>query len=159
MHDEVLRAADALVAAFGEGRLDDYFAAFAPDATFVFHTTSERLTSTADYRALWDRWVAEDDFRVVSCASTDRLVQLLGDTAVFTHLVETTVSTTAGAETTHERETIVFRRQTRGHWLAVHEHLSAAPGTTAATTAGTATTTATATATTTATATITETER
>ncbi|MBI0376369.1 nuclear transport factor 2 family protein [Streptomyces albiflaviniger] len=155
MHDEVLRAADALVAAFGEGRLDDYFAAFAPDATFVFHTTSERLGSTADYRALWDRWVAEDDFRVLSCVSTDRLVQLLGDSAVFTHLVETTVSTTAGVETSHERETIVFRRQPHGHWLAVHEHLSAAPGTTTAT--DTAATTAT--ATTTPTATITETER
>ncbi|WP_223863586.1 nuclear transport factor 2 family protein [Streptomyces sp. 5-10] len=153
MNDEVLRAADALVAAFGEGRLDDYFAAFAPDATFVFHTTPERLTSTADYRALWDRWVAEDDFRVLSCASTDRLVQLLGDTAVFTHRVETTVSTTAGAETTHERETIVFRRQPHGHWLAVHEHLSAAPGTTTATATATPTTTAT------ATPTITETER
>ncbi|MBU3865657.1 nuclear transport factor 2 family protein [Streptomyces sp. 4503] len=129
MNDEVLQAADAVVAAFGEGRLDDYFAAFAPDATFVFHTTSERLNSTAEYRALWDRWVAEDGFRVLACVSTDRLVQLLGETAVFTHLVKTTVSTTAGEETTHERETIVFRRQTPGHWLAVHEHLSAAPGT------------------------------
>ncbi|WP_326654590.1 hypothetical protein [Streptomyces sp. NBC_01750] len=37
MTDEVLKAADTLVSAFGEGRLDDYFAAFAPDATFVFH--------------------------------------------------------------------------------------------------------------------------
>lgn len=128
MNDEVLKAADALVSAFGEGRLDDYFAAFAPDATFVFHTTPERLTSTADYRALWDRWVAEDDFRVLACTSTGRLVQLLGDTAVFSHQVETTVSTTAGQETLHERETIVFQRQDSGRWLAVHEHLSAAAG-------------------------------
>ncbi|MER5753230.1 nuclear transport factor 2 family protein [Streptomyces sp. NPDC002088] len=128
MNDEVLKAADALVSAFGEGRLDDYFAAFAPDATFVFHTTPERLTSTADYRALWDRWVAEDDFRVLACTSTGQLVQLLGDTAVFSHQVETTVSTTAGQETLHERETIVFQRQDSGRWLAVHEHLSAAAG-------------------------------
>ncbi|MFF4835015.1 YybH family protein [Streptomyces sp. NPDC001315] len=126
MNDEVLKAADALVSAFGEGRLDDYFAAFAPDATFVFHTTPERLTSTADYRALWDRWVAEDDFRVLACTSTGQLVQSLGDTAVFSHQVETTVSTTAGQETLHERETIVFQRQDSGRWLAVHEHLSAA---------------------------------
>ncbi|QKV90639.1 nuclear transport factor 2 family protein [Streptomyces sp. NA02950] len=126
MNDEVLKAADALVSAFGEGRLDDYFAMFAPDATFVFHTTPERLTSTADYRALWDRWVTEDDFRVLACTSTDQLIQLLGETAVFSHRVETTVSTTAGEETLHERETIVFRRRDSGRWLAVHEHLSAA---------------------------------
>ncbi|MET7764055.1 nuclear transport factor 2 family protein [Streptomyces sp. NPDC005336] len=128
MNDEVLKAADALVSAFGEGRLDDYFAAFAPDATFVFYAIPERLTSTADYRALWNRWVAEDDFRVLACTSTDRLVQHLGDTAVFSHQVETTVATTAGEETLHERETIVFRRQDSGRWLAVHEHLSAAAG-------------------------------
>ena len=127
MTDEVLKAADALVSAFGEGRLDDYFGAFAPDATFVFHTTPERVPSTADYRALWNRWVTEDGFRVVRCTSTDQLVQLLGDTAVFSHRVETTIATTAGEETLHERETIVFARQDHGRWLAVHEHLSPAP--------------------------------
>ncbi|MGW0558788.1 YybH family protein [Streptomyces sp. NPDC002926] len=128
MTDEVLKAADALVSAFGEGRLDDYFAAFAHDATFVFHTTPERLTSTADYRTLWNSWVDEDGFRVLACTSTGRLVQLLGETAVFSHEVKTTVSTTAGEETLRERETIVFRRQESGRWLAVHEHLSPAAG-------------------------------
>lgn len=128
MTDEVLTAAGDLVSAFGEGRLDDYFAAFAPDATFVFHTTPERLTSTADYRALWNRWVTEDGFRVLACASTGRRVQLLGEAAVFSHDVETTISTTAGEETLRERETIVFHRQESGRWLAVHEHLSAAAG-------------------------------
>ncbi|GAA2431623.1 hypothetical protein [Streptomyces macrosporus] len=48
MTDEVLGAADALVSALGEGRLDDHCAAFAPDATFVFPATPERLASTAD---------------------------------------------------------------------------------------------------------------
>ncbi|MFE2582479.1 YybH family protein [Streptomyces sp. NPDC059378] len=129
MTDEVLEAADALVAAFAEGRLDDYFGAFAPDATFVFHTTPLRLSSTAEYRALWDRWVAEDDFRVLSCVSTGRLVQLLGeDTAVFSHDVATVVRSTAGEEGLAERETIVFHRAPSGRWLAVHEHLSPAPG-------------------------------
>ncbi|MEW2083608.1 nuclear transport factor 2 family protein [Streptomyces sp. NPDC005283] len=128
MTDEVLKAADALVSAFGEGRLDDYFAAFAPDATFVFHTTAERLTSTADYRTLWNSWVDEDCFRVLACTSTGRLVQLLGETAVFSHEVKTTVSTTVGEETLRERETIVFRHQESGRWLAVHEHLSPAAG-------------------------------
>ncbi|MGW6353698.1 YybH family protein [Streptomyces sp. NPDC055092] len=127
MTDEVLKAADALVSAFGEGRLDDYFDAFTPDATFVFHTTSERVASTADYRALWNSWVAEDGFRIVRCTSADQLVQPFGDTAVFSHRVETTVASTAGEETLHERETIVFARQDSGRWLAVHEHLSPAP--------------------------------
>ncbi len=125
MTDEVLQAADALVAAFAEGRLDDYFAAFAPDATFVFHTTPGRIESTAEYRQLWTQWVKEDDFHVLACTSTDRLVQLLGDTAVFTHHVQTDISTNTGTATLSERETIVFHNH-NGHWQAVHEHLSLA---------------------------------
>ncbi|MEY2247965.1 nuclear transport factor 2 family protein [Streptomyces sp. BF23-18] len=121
---DVRDAADALVAAFAEGRLDDYFGAFAPDATFVFHTTPERLGSTAEYRALWQRWVEQDGFRVLGCTSSARLVQPFGDTAVFSHDVETRVATHAGEETVHERETIVFARSADGVWLAVHEHLS-----------------------------------
>jgi ketosteroid isomerase-like protein len=121
---EVRSAADALVAAFAEGRLDDYFGAFAPDATFVFHTTPQRLGSTAEYRALWQQWVEEDGFRVLGCTSSAQLVQPFGDTAVFSHDVETRVATNAGEETVHERETIVFARSADGTWLAVHEHLS-----------------------------------
>ncbi|MGA5703777.1 YybH family protein [Peterkaempfera bronchialis] len=123
----VRQAADALVAAFAANRVDDYFAAFAPDATFVFHTTARRLASTAEYRALWQTWVEQDDFRVLACASTSPLVQLLGDTAVFSHRVETRIGTRAGEETVHERETIVFHRTADNRWLAVHEHLSPAP--------------------------------
>ncbi|MGC4982561.1 YybH family protein [Streptomyces sp. DT193] len=126
---EVRAAADALVAAFAEGRLDDYFGAFAPDATFVFHTTPQRLGSTAEYRALWQRWVEQDGFRVLGCTSSAQLVQPFGDTAVFSHDVETRVATNAGEETVHERETIVFACSADGAWLAVHEHLS--PRTTA----------------------------
>ncbi|WP_328444632.1 nuclear transport factor 2 family protein [Streptomyces sp. NBC_00386] len=126
---EVRAAADALVAAFAEGRLDDYFGAFAPDATFVFHTTPGRLGSTAEYRALWQRWVEQDGFRVLGCTSSAQLVQPFGDTAVFSHDVETRVANNAGEETVHERETIVFARSADGAWLAVHEHLS--PRTTA----------------------------
>lgn len=126
---EVRAAADALVAAFAEGRLDDYFGAFAPDATFVFHTTPQRLGSTAEYRALWQRWVEQDGFRVLGCTSSAQLVQPFGDTAVFSHDVETRVATDADEETVHERETIVFARSADGAWLAVHEHLS--PRTTA----------------------------
>jgi ketosteroid isomerase-like protein len=127
MADDVLAAAAQLVAAFAEGRVDDYFACFADDATFVFHTTPERLESRAAYRALWARWEAEDGFRVLSCTSSNQLVTPLGDdAAVFVHDVATRVATTAGEEDLRERETIVFARR-QGRWLAVHEHLSPAP--------------------------------
>lgn len=127
MDDEVSRAIAALVAAFGEGRSDDYFGCFAPDATFVFHTTPERLMSVAEYRALWDRWVEEDGFRVVSCRAWDTHVQPFGDIAVVTHVLESRISTTGGEETVRERETIVMARGADGRWLGVHEHLSAQP--------------------------------
>ena len=130
MTDDVLKAADKLVAAFSDGRLDDYFDAFAPDATFVFHTAANRIESVAEYRRVWSRWVTDDAFQVLKCLSSDKLVQSWGDTAVFTHSVETDIRTHAGTETLHERETIVFRRERDGRWLAVHEHLSpAAPAT------------------------------
>jgi ketosteroid isomerase-like protein len=122
----VAAAAERLVAAFGAGRVEEYFACFAPDATFVFYTTPDRLQSRESYRALWRRWEAEDGFRVVSCESSNPLIALLGDdAAVFVHDVATLVATSAGEESLAERETIVFARRD-GTWLAVHEHLSSA---------------------------------
>lgn len=123
---QVLEAADRLVAAFGEGRVDDYFACFHPQATFVFYTADRRLESTAEWRELWDRTAREEEFRVLACSSRERRVQALGETAVFTHDVETRISSRSGEETLHERETIVFARQRDKGWLAVHEHLSPA---------------------------------
>jgi uncharacterized protein (TIGR02246 family) len=125
--DEVLRAAAALVDAFGRNDLAAYFACFRPDATFLFHTADRLLTSTEEYRQLWDRWAREDGFRVLECATTDTHVQVLGDVAVLTHSVRTTVSTSAGQEVLRERETIVFSREADGRWLGAHEHLSSAP--------------------------------
>jgi ketosteroid isomerase-like protein len=125
---DVRAAADGLVAAFAAGRVDDYFACFHPDATFVFHTAPDRLDSAAEYRALWERWARDDGFQVLACASTGARVQLVGDgAAVLTHDVATRVRTTAGEEDLRERETIVFALRD-GRWLAVHEHLSPAPG-------------------------------
>jgi len=123
----VLAAADALIAAFAAGRVDDYFDSFAPDASFVFHTTPKRLESTEEYRALWRRWEREDAFRVLDCASINRRLDVVGEAAVFTHDVETRVSTQAGVETLLERETIIFARAPDGRWRAVHEHLSPRP--------------------------------
>jgi uncharacterized protein (TIGR02246 family) len=126
--DDVRRAAERLVSAFGSNDLDAYFGCFADDATFLFHTTDRLLGSTEEYRREWARWVAEDDFRVVDCRTTDTVVRVLGEVAVLTHRVRTTVATTEGEAVLTERETIVFARQPDGRWLAVHEHLSPAPG-------------------------------
>ncbi len=126
--EEVLATAARLVAAFGDHDTTAYFAAFAPEATFCFHTTDAPLRSRAEYEALWARWEQEDGFRVVSCSSTDPFVDVLGDAAVFTHRVATTVRTHEGEESLDERETIVFARRPSG-WVAVHEHLSPTPAT------------------------------
>ena len=123
---EVRSAAEALVAAFGHGDLDAYFGSFADDATFLFHTTDRRLTSTEEYRREWAQWVAEDGFAVLDCLSEDRLIQVFGDAAVLTHRVRTTVSTNEGESVLRERETIVFAKRD-GRWVAVHEHLSPDP--------------------------------
>lgn len=127
---EVLRAAAALVEAFGAHDTAAYFAGFDPDASFVFYTHEQPLGSRAAYERVWASWEQEAGFRVVSCGSSDQHVQLLGDrgdVAVFTHLVHTVVRTNDGEESLDERETIVFQRGTDGRWLAVHEHLSPAP--------------------------------
>lgn len=121
----VLAAADALVEAFARHDRDAYFAAFSPEATFVFHNLDHRLENRAAYEAEWALWETRDGFRVLGCRSSDRRVQLLGDVAVFTHAVETDVSFGGEAATNAERETIVFSRDAEGRWVAVHEHLSA----------------------------------
>jgi ketosteroid isomerase-like protein len=124
---EVLAAADAIVAAFGRHDTKAYFALFPPEATFVFHNTRQRLNSRAEYEAEWARWEKDDGFRVLSCRSTNRKVQIFGDMAVFSHSVRTELSTKQGDSTVLERETIVFDR--RGDkWVAVHEHVSPDPG-------------------------------
>lgn len=123
--DEVLAAADAIVAAFAATDGERYFAAFAPEATFVFHTEPDRLGDRAAYERLWAGWV-ESGWRVLSCDSTNRLVQAFPGGAVFTHDVETAVATGDGDDRYRERETIVFRTDGDG-LVAIHEHLSPAP--------------------------------
>ena len=123
---EVTAAAAAIVDAFGRHDPVKYFSHFAPDATFVFHTTLKRLNTRAEYEAEWATWEKEDGFRVRSCKSSDQGVQILGDVAVFTHSVQTKLSTHQGPSTVQERETIVFHRR-GGKWVAVHEHLSPLP--------------------------------
>ena len=66
---EVAAAAAAIVDAFGRHDPKKYFSLFAPDATFVFHTTPKRLNARAEYEAEWAMWEKEDGFRVRSCKS------------------------------------------------------------------------------------------
>ena len=54
--DEVLAAARHLVQAFGQHDTAAYFGCFAPDATFIFHTTAARLASRDEYERLWRQW-------------------------------------------------------------------------------------------------------
>ncbi len=124
----VFAAADSLIAAFGHHDVEQYFAAFSPDASFMFYTYPERLESVQEYRDVWRQWERESGFRVLDCRSSNRRVDVYGTSAVFTHDVLTTVENTdEGSEpvqtVTSERETIVFARFDR-RWLAVHEHLS-----------------------------------
>lgn len=123
---DVLAAAAAIVEAYGRHDPAAYFALFDPEATFLFYTTPYRLENRAAYEREWMTWEKELGFRVRSCTSTDRQVQVFGDTAVFTHSVRTVISTNEGESTLDERETIVFHRRDEV-WIAVHEHLSPAP--------------------------------
>ena len=122
---DVARAADRLVAAFGAHDRDAYFAAFAPDATFLFHTSPGLFASRSAYEQEWASWEA-DGFQVESCETSDRRIDIVAsDVAILTHRVRTRLA--GEPEVQRERETIVFRRTPHDTWLGVHEHLSPDP--------------------------------
>ena len=123
---EVEEAAKRLMTAFAATDTDDYFDCFAPDATFIFHSEPDRLSSRGEYRALWQNWLS-DGWRVAECASSNAHIQNAGTCAVFSHDVETVIEVSGTKETLRERETIIFTRTESGSVLAVHEHLSPAP--------------------------------
>lgn len=127
MQQQVLAAAARLVDAFARHDTQAYFAAFAPEASFLFHSSAQRLDNRAAYQALWQQWERDFGFRVQRCASSEQQVQLLGEVAIFTHNVDTVIATRDGEQQLQERETIVFHRNADGQWLAVHEHLSPLP--------------------------------
>jgi ketosteroid isomerase-like protein len=122
----VRRAAEELVAAFGAHDTAGYFARFAPEATYVFHTTPDRLPDRASYERLWEQWEREDGFRVHGCSSSAADVRLHGGVGIFVHDVATDLELGGARSIVRERETIVFERRGAG-WLAVHEHLSPRP--------------------------------
>ncbi|TFB91416.1 nuclear transport factor 2 family protein [Cryobacterium sp. HLT2-28] len=122
---EALAAADAIIDDFGHHRRDAYFAGFAAEASFMFHTVPERLETRAAYEELWRDWEQTNGFRVLGCTSANRRLQLFGTVAVFSHDVTTVLESDGVRATQHERETIVLEKQ-GGRWLGVHEHLSPA---------------------------------
>ena len=130
---EVLKAAADLVAAFARNDRAAYFGAFTADASFVFYTLPQPLLSRDAYQALWDSWRQDEGFEVLSCTSSNAVVSLQGDLAIFIHDVATELRMNGEQFFSQERETIVFKRQgsrteqQEGPWLACHEHLSAMP--------------------------------
>ncbi len=123
---QVLEAADAIVAAFAATDTRAYFSGFSDDATFIFHPEASRLNSRQEYEALWASWI-ESGWRVTSCHSTDRLVQVFPGGAVFSHTVATSIESSEGPDSYVERESIIFRTTDEHSLTAIHEHLSTVP--------------------------------
>lgn len=119
---EVDDAAKRIVDAFSRTDTERYFAAFATTASFIFHPEPARLQTRSEYEALWQSWL-KDGWEVISCVSTDHLVQVFPGGAVFSHTVETSTSTDGNTERYRERETIVFQL-IEDQLIAIHEHLS-----------------------------------
>jgi ketosteroid isomerase-like protein len=128
MKSQVLAAASHLLGVFGENRVEDYFACFTTDATFIFHGLDHRLASIAEYRAAWTGWVRDLHLRILGASSQQQTVDFIAPgVALFTHSVQVKASTKNGIEQRRERETVVFVRQPDDRWLGVHEHLSKDP--------------------------------
>ncbi|MFT4231872.1 MAG: nuclear transport factor 2 family protein [Leucobacter sp.] len=124
--EAVLAAADAIIDAFAATDTEAYFAGFSDDASFIFHPEPARLNSRAEYEALWAGWLASG-WRVTSCGSSDRLVQVFPGGAVFSHTVATSIDSADGPDSYVERESIIFRADEMGALVAIHEHLSTVP--------------------------------
>ncbi len=125
---QVLSAAGHLLGVFGENRVEDYFACFTPEATFIFHGLERRLASVAEYRSAWAGWVRDLDLKILGASAQQQSVDFIAPgVALYTHSVQVTASTVHGVEQRRERETVVFVRQPDQRWLGVHEHLSKDP--------------------------------
>ncbi|TFD61418.1 DUF4440 domain-containing protein [Cryobacterium suzukii] len=123
---DALIAIDAIIDNFSQHQREAYFSGFAADATFLFYTAPHRLDSRDAYQSLWADWERDFGFRVVSCSSSNRRIQIFGNTAVFSHDVDTKIRENDTERTVFERESIIMERR-EGAWLCVHEHLSARP--------------------------------
>lgn len=125
LDNEIREAAQAIVRAFRDNDEEAYFAGFADDCSFAFHTDPAPLVGAEAWRSAW-RELQATGWRVVDCRTLWDHVQAVGDGGVYLHEVETTAGEPGAIETYRERESIVFARRD-GKLLAVHEHLSPIP--------------------------------
>lgn len=124
--EQVIAANDELVAAYVAADTDKYFSCFAPDATLTLYLEEDRVDDRDAFRKLWHSWL-DSGWRVESCVSTDRFVQIYGNTAVLSHTIDTTSTVDGQQSNSRERETVVFtldHGQVPPRLLVVHEHLS-----------------------------------
>jgi len=122
---EVWESYERLVSAFREGRWDEKFLSFADDATVV--DGGRWFGSLEEYRSAWNEWAAQQDTLPVPLSVDTRILrlQMLGQSAVLTHAIDSRERTDdGGEETVSEVETIVLAEQSDGRWLIVHQHLS-----------------------------------
>ena len=121
--DAVLATYEQLVASFREGRWDEKFTYFAPDATIV--DGGRFFGSLDEYRSAWDRWAAQHhELPVpVSVETTVLQLQTFGDVAVLTHAIESREALDS-TETEREIETIVFAKRPEDPWRIVHQHIA-----------------------------------
>lgn len=120
----VQQAADSLISAFARHDTTAYFACFHPEATFLFYNNPITLPSRDAYQQCWKGWEQEFGFHIMDCCSSEQHIHFFGDTAIFTHCVETKIKTNDGIQAVAERESIVFQKQADHRWLCIHEHLS-----------------------------------
>jgi ketosteroid isomerase-like protein len=120
--DPVLATYEQLVASFREGRWDEKFSYFAPDATIV--DGGRFFGSLDDYRSAWNRWAAQHDELPVpaSVETTVLKLQVFGDVAVLTHAIDSREEMDS-TEMEREIETIVFAQQPDGPWRIVHQNI------------------------------------
>lgn len=122
LDDEIRSAAQSIVHAFRDNDEDAYFAGFADDCSFAFHTDPAPLLGAEAWRTAW-RELQASGWRVTECRTLWDHVQAVGDGGVYLHELETTAGEPGALETYRERESIVFGRRD-GRLVAVHEHLS-----------------------------------
>jgi len=119
--EQVRDAYDRLMAAFVSGNTEEYFDCFHENASFVFPGEAV-LEPLSAYRSIWSRWQREG-VQFTDVVTDDIRVRVVGETALVTHRIQTTVIDDGESSIDRERESIVFSRVGR-RWLAVHEHLS-----------------------------------
>lgn len=125
LNDDIRGAAQGIVRAFRNNDEDEYFAGFADDCSFAFHTDPAPLLGADAWREGW-RELQASGWRVKDCRTLCDHVQVIGDGGVYLHELETTAGEPGAIETYRERESIVFARRD-GRLVAVHEHLSPIP--------------------------------